>query len=428
MPDVGIVDYDPLRPVEWPARVLTERDAFALWFSLGIGLLVLQTGALLVPGLGLKAAMGAVLAGTVLGVGLLAAAGMVGAQTGLSAMSTLRPALGVRGAGLAAGVNALQLLGWSAFEVIAMRDAAAALEQRWLGVAHPALLTLGFGAIATGMAVAGPLSAVRRFLRTYGFGLVLLAAALLTAMLVMSAHLGAALRRPGDGSLSWAAGVDLIVALPISWLPLISDYTRFGRSTRAMGRGAFVGNALGNAWFCGLGAGFAFVAGGAAPAPSSIAAAMLGLPMLLILVDETENAFADVHSAAVSLRLLTQRASVRWLGVATGVTATVAALALPIGNYQDFLILLGSVFAPLFGVLLADHFVLRRRQVDVFALTRVGGAYWFTGGWRLTAMAAWAAGVACYHAIATWRPDWGATLPSCLLAGLLQVALAKRQR
>ena len=428
MPDVGMVDYDPLLPVEARRRVLTERDAFTLWFSLGIGLLVLQTGALLVPGLGFYAAISAVLAGTVLGVGLLAAAGVVGADTGLSAMSTLRPVLGVRGARLAAGLNALQLLGWGAFEVIAMRDAGAALETRWFGTAHPALLTVGFGMAATWMAAAGPLSGVRRFLRSYGFGLVMLASVMLTGLLILTPHLGAIAARRGDGSLSWAAGVDLIVALPISWLPLIADYTRFGRSTRAMGRGAFVGNGLGNAWFCAMGAGFAFLAGGNAVLLPSMAAAILGLPLLLILVDETENAFADIHSAAVSTGLMWRGAGVRSLSIAIGAVGTLLALALPLGNYQGFLILLGSVFAPLFGVLLADHFWVRRRQVDLLGLTRIGGPYWFSGGWRLTALFAWAAGVAVYHAVATWRPDWGATIPSCVVAGALQVALAPVRR
>jgi NCS1 family nucleobase:cation symporter-1 len=428
MPDVGIVDYDPLLPVEATARILTERDAFTLWFSLGIGLLVLQTGALLVPGLAFWPAMGAVLAGTVLGVGLLAAAGMVGADSGLSAMSTLRPVLGVRGAGLAAALNGVQLLGWGAFEVIAMRDAGAALEERWFGVAHPALLTLAFGGVATWMAAAGPLSWVRRFLRRAGFGLVMVAALLFTGLLLSHPDLGSLIARRGDGSLSWAAGVDLIVALPISWLPLIADYTRFGRSTQAMGRGAFAGNALGNAWFCAMGAGFAFVAGGNAVLLPEMAAALLGLPLLLILVDETENAFADIHSAAVSAGLLSRWPGVRTLSVAIGGIGTMLALALPLGNYEGFLILLGSVFAPLFGVLLADHYVVRRRAIDLAALTRPDGPYWFTRGWRLTALLAWAAGIAVYHAIATWAPQWGATIPSCVAAAGLQVALAPLRR
>ena len=326
MPDGDVPDYDPLRPVDARRRVLGTRDAFALWFSLGIGLLVLQTGALLVPGLGPVAAIGAVAAGTAIGVGLLAGAGIVGVDTGLSSMGTLRPALGIRGAILAAALNALQLLGWGAFEVIAMRDAGAALETHWTGQAHPALLTLLFGAVSTAMAALGPLSGLRRFLRTYGFFLVLAAALLFTALLVSDPHLPSVLGRRGDGSLSFGAGVDLIVALPISWLPLIADYTRFGRTSGAMGRGAFAGNALGNAWFCAMGAGFAFLAGGDALLLPRMAAALLGLPLLLILVDETENAFADIHSAAVSTGLFAgRRFGVGAWSIAIGALATLLA-------------------------------------------------------------------------------------------------------
>ena len=395
--------------------------------SLGIGLLVLQTGALLVPGLGFGAATVAILAGTAIGGGLLACAAVVGTDTGLSAMGTLRPALGVRGALLASALNALQLVGWGAFEVIAMRDAGAALETRWFGRGDPAALTIVFGAIATIMAMLGPLSVIRRFLRSTGFVLVLVAALLFTALLLGDPRLPALLTRRGDGSLPFGAAVDLVVALPISWLPLIADYTRFGRSTRAMGRGAFAGNALGNAWFCLMGAGFASLAGGDALLLPRMAASLLGLPLLLILVDETENAFADIHSAAVSAGLFSRAAGseVRRLSAAVGIVATALAVALPLGRYENFLVLLGSVFAPLFGVLLADHFVLRRRAIDLVALARHDGPYWFTGGWHLAALLSWGIGIAAYQAISTLRPGWGATIPSCLLAAALHVALAR---
>lgn len=427
MPDIGTTQYDPIEPVTGPRRVLGTRDAFALWFSLGIGLLVLQTGALLAPGLGFGASMGAILAGTLIGVALLAAAGVIGADTGLSAMGTLRPALGVRGATLAALLNAIQLLGWSAFEIIAMRDAATALEQRWFGAAHPALLTLAFGAIGTAMAVAGPLSIVRRFLRRSGFALIVLAALLFTAVLLTDPRLPRAFAQTGDGSLTFGAAVDLIVTLPISWLPLIADYTRFGQSARAMGRGAFIGNGIGNFWFCAMGAAFAFIGGGNALLLPALAASLAGLPLLLILVDETENAFADIHSASVSSRLFAPRlpGGVGVLSVVVGTVSTLIALALPLARYQGFLTLLGSVFAPLFGVLIADHFWLRRREIDLVGLLRRGGPYWFTGGWRIPALLAWALGIACYQAIAQGRPEWGATIPACLVAALAHAGFAR---
>ena len=98
MADTQHDSYDPLVPVPAARRVFGALDAFSLWFSLGIGLLVLQAGAFLVPGLSLGAALGAIVVGTVLGVLLLAAAGLVGAETGMSAMGSLRPALGAKGA------------------------------------------------------------------------------------------------------------------------------------------------------------------------------------------------------------------------------------------------------------------------------------------------------------------------------------------
>src|ERR1700754_4370279 len=97
--------YDPLTPVPPERRAFGAFDAFSLWFSLGIGLLVLQAGAFLVPGLSLAAALAAIVTGSVLGALLLAAAGVVGADTGLSAMGSLRLALGGCGAAVPAVLN-----------------------------------------------------------------------------------------------------------------------------------------------------------------------------------------------------------------------------------------------------------------------------------------------------------------------------------
>jgi hypothetical protein len=97
-------------------------DAFSLWFSLGIGLLVLQAGAFLVPGLSLGMALAAIVTGSVLGALLLAAAGVVGPTPASRPSGSLRLALGARGAAIPAVLNAVQLTGWGAFEIIAMRD------------------------------------------------------------------------------------------------------------------------------------------------------------------------------------------------------------------------------------------------------------------------------------------------------------------
>ncbi|RYF93809.1 MAG: putative hydroxymethylpyrimidine transporter CytX [Caulobacteraceae bacterium] len=413
-PDALKDSYDPLTPVPAGARVFGALDMFSLWFSLGLGLLVLQAGAFLVPGLSLPAAFGAILVGTVLGVLLLAGAGMVGAETGLSAMGSLRPALGARGAAVPTVLNVVQLVGWGAFEIIAMREAADALAKQTFGVSNAVVWTLLFGALATGLAFLGPVSFVRRFLRAWGLWLLLAGAAWLTWRLLAEHDLAALWARPGTGEISFASGVDLVVAMPLSWLPLIADYTRFGRTPRAMFRGSALGYLLANVWFMGLGAAYALaVGGGEGMLIAALAAAGGGVALLLIVIDETDNTFADIHSAAVSTATLVRARPAR-LALGFGVLCTAIALVAPLGNYESFLLLIGSVFAPLFGVLLTDHFVVRPWRPDPNAATP--GLNW-------AGLAAWAAGIAAYQGVGRLLPDVGATLPAFVTAALVYVAL-----
>ena len=195
--------YSPDLPVPSDKRVFGGRDLFSLWFSLGIGLMVLQAGALLAPGLGMAMALLAIALGTLIGVLLLASAGVIGTDTGLSSMASLRLSLGRRGAMLPAVLNLLQLIGWGSFEIIVMRDAASLLAGRSFGTDglwnSPVLWALFFGGLATLLAVSGPLTFVRKILRQWGIWLLLGACLWLTWNLLSKADLAALWARAGDG-------------------------------------------------------------------------------------------------------------------------------------------------------------------------------------------------------------------------------------
>ncbi|MFL9872975.1 putative hydroxymethylpyrimidine transporter CytX [Paraburkholderia megapolitana] len=416
--------YAPLTPVPDARRAFRTGDAFALWFSLGIGLLVAQAGALLVPGLALPLALTAIGLGTVIGVVLLALAGVIGTDTGLAAMSSLRPTLGVRGASIPAVLNAVQLVGWGSFEVIVMRDSADALAKQAFNLSMPLVWTVLFGLLATLLAISGPLSFVRRFLRTWGIWLLLAGAAWLTWSLLARHDLAALMRRPGTGEMPFGGAVDLVVAMPLSWLPLIADYTRFGRRPGETFRGTLFGYGIANLWFYALGAVYGLAAGGGdALLTTALAQAGGGLALLLVLIDEIDNAFADIHSAAVSTGTFWTRAGVPLLSAGFGALCTLIALLVPMAKYQNFLLLIGSVFAPLFGVVLADHFIVRKRRIEAAALADLRGRYAFSGGWHVSAFAAWAIGIAAYHAINQWLPNLGATLPALAIGALGYLAL-----
>jgi len=409
--------YDPLTPVPVGLRAFTGRDAFGLWFSLGIGLLVLQAGSLLTPGLSLATALAAIVVGSAIGVTLLAATSVIGADTGLASMASLRPVLGIRGAAVPTVLNGLQLVGWGAFEIIVMRDVADMLTRQTFGTSSAVAWTLVFGALATALAVIGPLSFVRRFLRRYGLPLLLVGGAWLTWNLLATVDFPALFARSGTGALGFGTAVDLVVAMPLSWLPLIADYTRFGNSPRAMFRGTALGYFLANVWFYGLGATYALASGGSGEGMLIAALAMAGggAALLLIIIDETDNVFADVHSAAVSAATLV-RLPVQTLAVVFGAICTALALFVPFASYEMFLLLIGSLFASLFGVMLVDHFHVRRRHIDAAALTLRDGPYWFAGGFNPLGIAAWLLGVASFHAISSLAPWIGATVPALLIA------------
>ena len=236
----------------------------------------------------------------------------------------------------------------------------------------------------------------------------------------------ALLRQPGDGSLPFGSGVDLAIALPISWLPLVADYNRFARSTRRGFWGTMLGFFVTNAWFLSLGV-LLLLGSKVAQEPKDFASAIAltagWIALLILLADETHNAWADLYSSAVSLQNLFPKVKQRWLIVGLGAACFLVAVFVDITRYQNFLYLIGSVFVPLFGMLAADFFVLKRRRYRVEEFYRVKGAYWYTGGVNILAMTAWAAGIAAYHlgnpaTLGALIPAWQKIVPPSVgLAG-----------
>jgi nucleobase:cation symporter-1, NCS1 family len=416
-------------PVPERLRTLSFLDTFLLWSNLGVSLLVIVAGALLVPALGLPTALLAILVGGVLGNALLGLAGWIGGERRVPGMVLLRDPLGRRGSYLPTGLNVLQNLGWATFELIVIATAASALADRVFGFEARWAWVLVFGAITTALALAGPISFVRTYVRRFAVWVVIASLAYLTWWTLTEADLAALWSQPGEGGLGFWQGVDLTVAMSASWLPLAADYTRFARR----GRDAFWGTAVGylvpNVWLYALGALLLLSRGltdpaGILPAIAAGSAAS-ALALLALTVDETDEPFANVYSAAVSLQNLWPAASQRVLVIAAATVATGGALVIDLVQYGTFLLLLGSFFVPLFGVLAADFALGVAPAVAV----------------RWSGIVAWLAGFGTYQWIQptgpAWWTDWleavpgtgsaatGASLPAFAVALVLYAALRR---
>jgi len=404
-----------VEPVPAEHRILRGIDFFVLWSSLGVGLLVLVAGSLLVPGLGLLEALLISLAGSLIGSLMLSSAGLVGSRYGVPTMVSLRPVLGIMGSYLPTALNILQLVGWTAFELMIMGQAASSISGRFLGEFTHAFWVAVFAAWCAGLAIGGPLAFVRKWLERVAIWLVYFSAIWIAVQVFSSPKVWEVFARSGDGSLPILLALDLVIAMPISWWPLISDYNRFSSTVRGGFIGTFLGYTMANTWFYFLGAALISVMG-IQDIIASISLLLLGnLALLFILVDETDNCFADIYSAAVSIQNIAPKA--RQWKLVTAVTAIGAVLAttIPLAQYEWFLLMIGGLFVPLLGVLVADYLIgTRRGRLSTAAF------YEEAPKLRLVSMIAWAAGIALYFLIVNLYPTIGASLPSFTLsAGLL---------
>jgi NCS1 family nucleobase:cation symporter-1 len=435
-----------IEPVPAAHRELGWLDYFVLWGDLGIGLLVMLAGTFLVPGLGLGDALLAIVIGSVLGCLLLALVGMMGSDHAIPTMVLLRPVLGVRGSYLPSVLNVVQLVGWTIFEFIIMGFAADAISRVLFGASNLVVWTAVFAAIVILMGIGGPIGVVRQWLEKFAVWIVLATTAWLTVYLLSSPALSTILSQPGDGSLPFWIAVDLVIAMPISWLPLVADYNRFAKDTPRAFWGTFIGYLITNVWFYALGALVlltAVITQDTTQDPkafvSGIALTVGWVALLILLVDETDNAWADLYSAAVSIQNLFPKIKQRWLILGLGIISYLVAVGLDITQYENFLFLMGSFFIPLFGVLVADYFIVRRRKYQTDDLYKSDGAYWYRGGVNAWGLVAWGAGVVAYHVtnptiLGAFIPAWikmipealtafGGSLPSFIVACVLYVIL-----
>lgn len=411
---------EALTPLRDASRVFRWHDHTALWFSLGVGLLVMQIGAYLVPAVGTREAAIAIVLGSLIGAGLLAWTARLGCESGLASAGLMHATYGSAFARLPVVLNIVQLIGWTTFEIVIMREGTQAIGKQAFGWSlegplGTVLTTLLWGAVLLALLAGSMVKLVRRFVSRFGLPLVVLSLLWLSwqfATQLQAKGLEAFWSRPGNGSMGMFSALDLVIAMPVSWLPLVADYARHGRRSAGGLGGAFggtwIGYALANIWCYALGV---MVVSVAEPGTNLVAALLLaqgGLVALgLILIDELDNAYGDVYSGSVSAHSLQPRWSVRRWGLWLAVACIAFALVLPMHSLEPFLLLLSSVFVPLYGVILGR--------------LGTGGAAPAVGARKIDWVAAliWIGGIAIYHACAKWAPQFGSALPTLAITFVL---------
>ncbi|MBH6448614.1 putative hydroxymethylpyrimidine transporter CytX [Neisseria meningitidis] len=343
-----------------------------IWFGAAVSIAEISTGTLLAP-LGWQRGLAALLLGHAVGGALFFAAAYIGALTGRSSMESVRLSFGKRGSVLFSVANMLQLAGWTAVMIYAGATVSSALGKVlwdgesfvWWALANGALIVLWlvFGARKTGG------------LKTVSMLLMLLAVLWLSAEVFSTA--GSTAAQVSDG-MSFGTAVELSAVMPLSWLPLAADYTRQARRPFAATLTATLAYTLTGCWMYALGLAAALFTGETDVAKILLGAGLGAAGILAVVLSTVTTTFLDAYSAGASANNISARFAETPVAVGVTLIGTVLAVMLPVTKYENFLLLIGSVFAPMAAVLIADFFVLKRRE-EIEGFDFAGLVLWLAG-------------------------------------------------
>ena len=367
---------------------ITQPQFAMIWFGAALSIAEIMTGTYLGP-LGLTQGLYAIILGHIIGGILLFGAGLIGGRLRQGSMNTTAFSFGPLGAKGFAFLNMLQLIGWTS---IMIYDAMLALQE--LAPLSPMIWTIGIGELVILWLFIG--------LHNTGYIQAIVSILLLGLTLYMGAHMISQWPNEASlltsGNMSFIAALELSIAMPLSWLPLISDYTRESKKPFSASLTSATVYTVTSIVMYTLGLSAAIFGGG-----DSIITIMmnagLGLAGLIVIIFSTvTTTFMDAYSAGVSSTTIYKSASSKGIAVVVTIVGTIAAILYPMDDITDFLYLIGSVFAPMIAILLADYFI-NRQQVQTISAYLVRGLIWVVS-------------VGLYHYMLHNESTIGATLPA----------------
>lgn len=369
-----------------------------LWFGAGISIAEILTGMLLAP-FGLAKGLLAILIGHVIGGAVMFGAGLIGGRTGKSAMETVAISFGHQGARLFAGLNVIQLIGWTA--VMIASAAAAANTLSGMGTSVWSVIIGAFIAlwIVLGLKNLGKVNVVV-------IAALLLLTLVLSGVIFMGDHVPQAV-----GDMTLGAAIELTVAMPLSWLPVISDYTRIAEKPFKATAASCLAYFAASSWIFIIGMGAALYTGQDDIAQILLQAGMGLVGILIVLLSTVTTTFLDAFSAGVSGKTLISGLSEKALALIACAGGIGLAVMMDSSSFEEFLYFIGSVFAPMTAILLSDYFILKQDHSEE-------SVDWLN-------LALWLAGFILYRQLLDVQAPLGITFPVIVLVMLASALVHK---
>ncbi|MHC2994485.1 MAG: putative hydroxymethylpyrimidine transporter CytX [Candidatus Atribacteria bacterium] len=411
-----------IKPIKKEERNLVGIDFLLLWSGAAISLAEILAGGILVP-LGLVAGILAILLGHIIGNTPFALGGIIGSEQGIPSMVSVRPSFGNRGSYLPAFLNVVQLIGWTAVMLIICAKSAEVISQKLFGYSNFQLWVIMAGAITTLWAFFG--HKTWKWLHRISVTALLLLCLVMTYVVFKEHSFGELMKISPNKDLSFAIGLDIVIAMPISWLPLVADYSRFAKNTPSSFWGTWWGYLIVSSWMYFVGLSASLATGSADPIPMLLNLGLGVAALVIVLFSTFTTTFLDIYSTSVSaLNVFPQLGEKRGV-IIGGILGTLVALVFPIEQYENFLLFIGAMFCPLFGIVLTDYFILRKRKYfpeDIYKK----GRYWYSQGVNIVAILSWIIGVVLYQQCIKYGLWIGSSIPSMFVSGIIYLIIMKK--
>ena len=351
-----------INPLDKKYKVLSGKNFFVLWSSLGIGLLVISAGSF-ISSSNLSEAIIAIIVGSIVGSVLLALAGKIGSDHSIPSIVSMRPAFGLHGSYFLTILNIFQLIGWSTFEITILSKAANIFSNGYIDFY---IWSIVFGIVIILFCILGPLKIVKQWLTKFAVWIVYGSTIIMLINIILNGTNNldtVSLINSGFTDFNFFNSLDLVIAMPLSWLPLVADYNRFAKKSKNAFLGTFIGFSITNCLFYVIGLLLGI---------SDIFAILLaiqtffyGFVLLVLIVDEVDNVFANIFSSAMSFKNIYNKVNYKYLVVCFTIVGVILSNLIPIYQYENFLLIIGALFAPLFAIVLTDYYIIRKGRVSI---------------------------------------------------------------
>ncbi len=344
-----------------------------LWFGAAVSVAEILTGGLIAAA-GTGPGLWAIILGHLVGVLLLGLVALIGYREQMPSIMCTRISFGQRGSWLLSLANVIQLVGWTAVMIQQSGQALGGIATSLWNINGTLVATVAMGALIalwTLWETDG-----KHYRNTVTVLLLFLLTVFVSWVLWGKLASGQSVPSPASPAMSFSQAFELSLVMPLSWVPLVADYARKARSSRAAVFAPTLGYLVGSLWMYGIGFAGALLTGEADPTPMLLAAGLGTAALGIVALSTVTTTFLDVYSAVASARNVSPQLPERLLGLTIVAIGTGAALLLDSGLYMGFLHLIGAVFAPFSAILLADYFLLhvdrRKSRFDITGLLSLG--------------------------------------------------------